>query len=97
MLVPAARDLRIALAAYADAVIRDERCPTPASARAREDATFTLCVMTGTRDPREAVARTDAWLTGKDVPGGGCEATTAEIGLIGQAVSDGPGTVAPAA
>ncbi|MER7175702.1 DUF5133 domain-containing protein [Streptomyces mesophilus] len=97
MLVPAARDLRIALAAYADAVIRDERCPTPASARAREDATFTLCVMTGTRDPREAVARTEAWLAGKNVPVGGCEATPADIGLIGQSVSDDPATVAPAA
>ncbi|MFJ4716417.1 DUF5133 domain-containing protein [Streptomyces sp. NPDC088785] len=100
MLVPAARDLRTALAAFADAVITDGRCPTTASARAREDAEYTLCVMTGTGDPRAAVARADVWLADKGLADGGLDMAPAEIDeieLLDRAVPDDPGAVAPAA
>ncbi|MFJ4963860.1 hypothetical protein EES43_28500 [Streptomyces sp. ADI96-02] len=62
MLNPRPQDLRAALARYADARIEDDRLPSAATARAVEDATYTLCVMTGTRDVPQALAAADALL-----------------------------------
>ncbi|WP_327121374.1 DUF5133 domain-containing protein [Streptomyces sp. NBC_01341] len=62
MLTPSPQDLRVALARYADARIEDARRPTDASARAVEDATYTLCVMTGTRDIPQALHIADTML-----------------------------------
>ncbi|MEV0097264.1 DUF5133 domain-containing protein [Streptomyces sp. NPDC050738] len=62
MLIPSTEDLRAALAQYADAVITDERCSTPESARRRENTAYTLCVLTGTSEPDRAIAAADALL-----------------------------------
>ncbi|MFF4248594.1 DUF5133 domain-containing protein [Streptomyces sp. NPDC001822] len=62
MLTPSPQDLRVALARYADARIEDARHPTEATARAVEDATYTLCVMTGTRDIPQALHIADTML-----------------------------------
>lgn len=77
MLVPTARDLRVALSRYADAVIEDLRHSTPDTVGRREDAAHTLCVMTGVSDERSAPAAADALLraiapagTSRPVPGG---------------------------
>nr|WP_239091430.1 DUF5133 domain-containing protein [Streptomyces sp. SID14478] len=58
-MLPTAHDVRVALARFADAVVTDERCPTTESARARENAAYTLCVMTGTTEATQAVAAAD--------------------------------------
>ncbi|MFE7749640.1 DUF5133 domain-containing protein [Streptomyces sp. NPDC057428] len=62
MLTPSPQDLRVALARYADARIEDARGSTDATARAVEDATYTLCVMTGTRDVSQALHIADTML-----------------------------------
>ncbi|WP_330242073.1 DUF5133 domain-containing protein [Streptomyces sp. NBC_00525] len=62
MLLPTPADLRAALSRYADAVIEDERRSTPESVRRREDTAYTLCVMTGVSEVREALSRADALL-----------------------------------
>ncbi|MGW7072891.1 DUF5133 domain-containing protein [Streptomyces sp. NPDC054855] len=62
VLLPTPADLRRALARYADAVINDERHPTPDTARERENHAYTLCVMTGTTDIRSAMRTADALL-----------------------------------
>ncbi|AEN08399.1 MULTISPECIES: DUF5133 domain-containing protein [unclassified Streptomyces] len=62
MLTPGPQDLRVALARYADARIEDDRRPTAATARAVEDATRTLCVLTGTLDVPQAIAIADSVL-----------------------------------
>ncbi|MFF5336545.1 DUF5133 domain-containing protein [Streptomyces sp. NPDC013181] len=68
MLLPTPADLRAALSRYADAVIEDERHSTPESVRRREDTAYTLCVMTGVSDVREALSTADALLN-RDVAG----------------------------
>ncbi|MFF5897879.1 DUF5133 domain-containing protein [Streptomyces argenteolus] len=72
MLTPVPQDLRIALARYADARIEDARRSTDATARAVEDATYTLCVMTGTREIAQALRVADTLLGvhPEDVPAG---------------------------
>lgn len=62
MLTPVPQDLRIALARYADARIEDARRSTGATAQAVEDATYTLCVMTGTREISQALRVADSML-----------------------------------
>ncbi|MEV1025941.1 DUF5133 domain-containing protein [Streptomyces sp. NPDC050264] len=62
MLLPTARDLRGALTRYAEAVIEDERFPTAATARTREDRAYTLCVMTGAAEVVAALHAADALL-----------------------------------
>ncbi|MEU0132030.1 MULTISPECIES: DUF5133 domain-containing protein [unclassified Streptomyces] len=62
MLTPSPQDLRVALARYADARIEDARRSTGATAQAVEDATYTLCVMTGTRDVPQALHIADSML-----------------------------------
>lgn len=62
MLNPRPQDLRVALTRYADARIHDDRFPTESTARAVEDAAYTLCVMTGTRDVPQALKAADALL-----------------------------------
>ncbi|MFJ8826597.1 DUF5133 domain-containing protein [Streptomyces sp. NPDC102467] len=62
MLLPTARDLRRALTRYAEAVIEDERFPTTATAREREDRAYTLCVMTGAAEVAGALHAADALL-----------------------------------
>ncbi|MFJ3086610.1 DUF5133 domain-containing protein [Streptomyces sp. NPDC086838] len=59
MLLPTPADLRAALSRYADAVIEDERRSTPDTVRQREDTAYTLCVMTGVSDVREALSTAD--------------------------------------
>ncbi|MEU1125110.1 DUF5133 domain-containing protein [Streptomyces sp. NPDC005899] len=62
MLTPSPQDLRVALARYADARIEDARRSTDATVRAVEDATYTLCVMTGTREISQALHTADTML-----------------------------------
>ncbi|MEU0137202.1 DUF5133 domain-containing protein [Streptomyces sp. NPDC006296] len=62
MLTPSPQDLRVALARYADARIEDARRPTDVTARAVEDAAYTLCVMTGTQAVPQALHTADAML-----------------------------------
>lgn len=52
----------MALARYADARIEADRRPTAATARAVEDATRTLCRLTGTQDVARAIAIADSVL-----------------------------------
>ncbi|NEC69314.1 DUF5133 domain-containing protein [Streptomyces sp. SID9727] len=63
MLLPTPADLRAALSRYADAVIEDERRSTPETIRQREDTAYTLCVMTGVSDVRDALSTADALLS----------------------------------
>lgn len=62
VLLPTADDLRRAMARYAEALSEDERCPTPRTRRVREDTAYTLCVMTNTKDVREATRFAEAVL-----------------------------------
>ncbi|WUT00939.1 DUF5133 domain-containing protein [Streptomyces sp. NBC_00708] len=62
MLLPTPADLRAALSRYADAVIEDERRSTPDTVRRREDTAYTLCVMTGAGNVREAMSTADTLL-----------------------------------
>ncbi|THA76084.1 DUF5133 domain-containing protein [Streptomyces sp. A0642] len=62
MLHPTPGDLRAALSCYADAVIEDERHSTPDTVRRREDTAYTLCVMTGVNEVRQALHTADTLL-----------------------------------
>jgi hypothetical protein len=62
VLTPSPQDLRVALARYADARIEDARRSTEATARAAEDAAYTLCVMTGTQTVPHALHVADTML-----------------------------------
>ncbi|KPC80925.1 MULTISPECIES: DUF5133 domain-containing protein [Streptomyces] len=62
MLTPSPQDLRVAMARYADARIEDARRSTEATARAVEDAAYTLCVMTGTQAVPQALRVADSML-----------------------------------
>ncbi|WP_406151231.1 DUF5133 domain-containing protein [Streptomyces sp. NBC_01012] len=62
MLKPSPQDLRVALARYADARIEDARRSTAATARATEDASRTLCVLTGAKAVPQALHAADTML-----------------------------------
>ncbi|MEV0008221.1 DUF5133 domain-containing protein [Streptomyces sp. NPDC047973] len=62
MLTPSPQDLRVALARYADARIEDARRSTEVTSQALEDASYTLCVMTGTQAVRQALQVADSML-----------------------------------
>ncbi|MEV6805627.1 DUF5133 domain-containing protein [Streptomyces sp. NPDC017248] len=62
MLLPAEKELRAVLARFADARFRHDLQPTGHSSRELEDATYTLCVMTGTQSVDQALATADALL-----------------------------------
>ncbi|MFE2263602.1 DUF5133 domain-containing protein [Streptomyces griseosporeus] len=62
MLLPAEKELRAALARFAHARIEHDRRPTGDTNRVLEDATYTLCVMTGARTADDALTAADALL-----------------------------------
>ncbi|KUL69004.1 MULTISPECIES: DUF5133 domain-containing protein [unclassified Streptomyces] len=62
MILPAEKELRGALARFAQARIAHDVLPTGRTSRALEDATYTLCVMTGSRTADDALRAADALL-----------------------------------
>jgi hypothetical protein len=62
MILPAEKELRTALARFAEARIEHDPSHTGRTSRALEDATYMLCVMTGTRTAVEALVAPDALL-----------------------------------
>ncbi|EGX58155.1 hypothetical protein SZN_19315 [Streptomyces zinciresistens K42] len=60
MILPAEKELRAALARFAQARIEHDVIPTGRTSGALEDATYTLCVMTGTRTADHALSAADA-------------------------------------
>ncbi|MFE9448047.1 DUF5133 domain-containing protein [Streptomyces sp. NPDC006739] len=62
MILPAEKELRAVLARFAEARIEHDVRPTGRTSRALEDATYTLCVMTGARTVERALAAADALL-----------------------------------
>ncbi|MFG2679744.1 DUF5133 domain-containing protein [Streptomyces sp. NPDC048392] len=62
MILPTEKELRAALARFAQARIEHDVCPTGHTSRALEDATYTLCVMTGARTAEEALRTADTLL-----------------------------------
>ncbi|MEV5319242.1 DUF5133 domain-containing protein [Streptomyces sp. NPDC052687] len=62
MIIPAEKELRAVLARFAQARIEHDVRPTGRTSRALEDATYTLCVMTGARTAEQALAAADALL-----------------------------------
>lgn len=62
MILPAEKELRAALARFASARIDHDVRPTGSTSRALEDATYTLCVMTSSRNAKEALLAADALL-----------------------------------
>ncbi|MCZ4608081.1 DUF5133 domain-containing protein [Streptomyces sp. Lzd4kr] len=62
MILPAEKKLRTALARFAEARIEHDASRTGPTSRALEDATYTLCVMTGARTAVAALAAADALL-----------------------------------
>ncbi|MEV7074003.1 DUF5133 domain-containing protein [Streptomyces sp. NPDC091972] len=62
MLVPDPKAVRTLLTRYASLRIAQAERESPATARELEDVSYTLCVMMGTTDVHEAVARADALL-----------------------------------
>ncbi|PWI12648.1 DUF5133 domain-containing protein [Streptomyces sp. Act143] len=62
MILPAERELRTALARFADARIEHDASAGRSCSRALEDATYTLCVLTGARTVENALAAADALL-----------------------------------
>jgi|GEM_PF-3418790 len=62
MILPVEKELRAALARFADARIEHDVRPTGRTSRALEDATYTLCVMTGTRTTEQALLAADTLL-----------------------------------
>ncbi|MEU3852324.1 DUF5133 domain-containing protein [Streptomyces sp. NPDC029554] len=62
MIVPAEGQLRAALSRFASARIEHDVRPTGRTSRVLEDATYTLCVMTGSRTAEQALAAADALL-----------------------------------
>ncbi|MDG9720425.1 DUF5133 domain-containing protein [Streptomyces sp. DH24] len=66
MLVPDPKVVRTLLTRYASLQIAQAERDRPAAARELEDVSYTLCVMMGTNDVREAIDRADALLMGKE-------------------------------
>lgn len=62
MIVPAEKELRTALARFAQARIDHDARPTGRTSKALEDATYTLCVMTGARTAEQALRTADTLL-----------------------------------
>jgi hypothetical protein len=62
MILPVEKELRAVLARFADARIEHDVRPTGRTSRALEDATYTLCVMTGTRSAEQALLAADTLL-----------------------------------
>ncbi|CAL9677512.1 hypothetical protein SUDANB1_08189 [Streptomyces sp. enrichment culture] len=62
MIVPTETQLRAALAQFASARIEHDVRPTGRTSRALDDATYTLCVMTGSRTADQALLAADALL-----------------------------------
>ncbi|MER7578115.1 DUF5133 domain-containing protein [Streptomyces sp. NPDC126514] len=61
MIIPAEKELRAVLARFAQARIEHDVRPI-GHTRALEDATYTLCVMTGARTAEQALRTADAML-----------------------------------
>lgn len=66
MLVPDPKTVRTLLTRYASLRIAQAERESQARARELADVSYTLCVMMGTTDVREAVARADALLPAAD-------------------------------
>ncbi|MFD0004314.1 DUF5133 domain-containing protein [Streptomyces sp. NPDC127178] len=62
MLLPAEKELRTALSRFAEARIAHDVLPTGRTSRALEDATYTLCGITGARTADDALFAADALL-----------------------------------
>lgn len=62
MIVPTETDLRSVLTRFSEARIRHDVHPTGSTSRSLQDATYTLCVMTGTRHAEEALRTADLLL-----------------------------------
>ncbi|MFE7895900.1 DUF5133 domain-containing protein [Streptomyces sp. NPDC057412] len=62
MILPSEKELRAALARFAEVRFAHDVHPTAPSGRALEDATYTLCVMVGARTVAEALVAADALL-----------------------------------
>lgn len=62
MILPAEKELREVLARFAQARIEHDVRPTGFTSRALEDATYTLCVMTGARTAEQALLTADTLL-----------------------------------
>ncbi|MEU2288817.1 DUF5133 domain-containing protein [Streptomyces sp. NPDC013178] len=62
MIVPDPKAVRTLLTRYASLKIAQAEQERPQAARELEDVTYTLCVLMGTSDVREAVAAADALL-----------------------------------
>ncbi|MEU0657409.1 DUF5133 domain-containing protein [Streptomyces albogriseolus] len=62
MIMPAEKELRAVLARFAQARIEHDVLPTGRTSRALEDATYTLCVITGSRTVEQALRAADALL-----------------------------------
>ncbi|MEV5886332.1 DUF5133 domain-containing protein [Streptomyces sp. NPDC052020] len=62
MITPTEPQLRAALAQFASARIEHDVRPTGVNSQALDDATYTLCVMTGSRTVEEALLAADALL-----------------------------------
>lgn len=64
MLVPDPKVVRTLLTRYASLQIAQAERARPAAARELADVSYTLCVMMGTTDVREAIETADALLMG---------------------------------
>ncbi|MFJ9721918.1 DUF5133 domain-containing protein [Streptomyces sp. NPDC101209] len=62
MLLPAEKDLRAVLDRFEQARVAHDVHPSGRTSRALEDATYTLCVMTGSRTAEQAVPAARALL-----------------------------------
>ncbi|MFJ8806300.1 DUF5133 domain-containing protein [Streptomyces sp. NPDC102490] len=62
MILPAEKELRAVLARFAHARKEYDVCPTGRTRRALDDATYTLCVITGARTAEDALTTADALL-----------------------------------
>jgi hypothetical protein len=71
VIIPAEKDLRAVLAQFAQARIEHDVRPTGRTSRDLEDATYTLCVMTGARTAEQALLAADALLEQFSASGAG--------------------------
>ncbi|MFC4501536.1 MULTISPECIES: DUF5133 domain-containing protein [Streptomyces] len=71
MIVPDPKVARTLLTRYATLRIAQSERERPETARALQDVAYTLCVLMGTSDVREAVAAADALLEPRDGATGG--------------------------
>jgi hypothetical protein len=66
VLVPDPKVVRTLLTRYASLQIAQAERERPAAARELDDVSYTLCVMMGTTEVREAIERADALLMAKE-------------------------------